>query len=398
VTTFSAFTWEGTPDALEYPCVYLTSNGLFDFKNLRSQSDYSTTSNDHKSITFNFCKPVHGCGSSTFASVTFDGKCVDLTDGDERAVVTSNVETQAGSSGIKLLREGTSVCPDDQTQNLGFEVDVICNPSLATPQIQIMAPEPGETCRYHVTVEHIAGCPAVDFTLARQTLGTLLLSCGVLLTYLGFKSMKWFMTVIVQFTVLLLLTAFFISEGYLAVIDPSAPEKQKSVAMGAIAICVALVSTWVSRWLFTRFIKFAPTVIGCAAGYMATLYAILVVNGVCSVFQTRNAVAVVGETGQIAWAICGIIVGGWIGFNFAFVFILCMQCFVSAYLIVRGVSLWVNYGFPNEASLIDNTYGREHGPKTQIPSMFYAYLGMIVVIWAGSFYYTWQKAHEWKDS
>jgi hypothetical protein len=70
---------------------------------------------------------------------------------------------------------------------------------------------------------------------------------------------------------------------------------------------------------------------------------------------------------------------------------------VSAYLIVRGCSLWINYGFPNEASLIEHAYGTEQGPPQPVPTMFYFYLVMILILWAGSFYHVWTEAHKYKD-
>lgn len=66
-------------DLNEFPCVYLDTNGLYDFKDLRNfQSDYQVASDftdpESKSITFNFCKLISGCGSgNTFASVEVGG-------------------------------------------------------------------------------------------------------------------------------------------------------------------------------------------------------------------------------------------------------------------------------------------------------------------------------------
>lgn len=163
-------------------------------------------------------------------------------------------------------------------------------------------------------------------------------------------------------TVLLVLLSVFMSQGYLAVIDPTEPPKRKSVIMGVAAVFVALIAAFVARWLFKKFIKFAPTLIGMAAGYMVTIYSILSINGVCSLFQPKNAEGVIGENAQIMSTLIGIIVGAYVGYNYAFIFILAVQCFVSAYLLVRGLSLWINYGFPNEAKLIEHAYGTEQGP------------------------------------
>jgi hypothetical protein len=107
---------------------------------------------------------------------------------------------------------------------------------------------------------------------------------GFVLAYLRQKSQKWFMAIIVQATVLLVLLAFFMSLGYLAVIDPTEPPKRKSVIMGVLAISVALVAAFIARWLFKRFLKFGPTIIGMGAGYMVTIYTILSINGVSSLF------------------------------------------------------------------------------------------------------------------
>jgi uncharacterized BrkB/YihY/UPF0761 family membrane protein len=107
---------------------------------------------------------------------------------------------------------------------------------------------------------------------------------GLLLTYLGRRATKRFMEFIVQATVLLVLLAFFMSLGYLAVIDPTEPPKRKSVIMGVLAISVALVAAFIARWLFKRFLKFGPTIIGMGAGYMVTIYTILSINGVSSLF------------------------------------------------------------------------------------------------------------------
>ena len=71
---------------------------------------------------------------------------------------------------------------------------------------------------------------------------------------------------------------------------------------------------------------------------------------------------------------------------------------MSAYLGVRGLSLWINYGFPNEMQLIEHAYGTEQGPPLEIPNMFYFYVCMIIGLWGASFYYAWTQIHEWPKS
>jgi hypothetical protein len=290
---------------------------------------------------------------------------------------------------------------------MDFVVDVICDASQTS---QDKDPRPiavesgsadddfGDPCVFQVKFEHKAGCAAFDLVQIRRVLGTLMILIGFILAYLHVKSMKWFMLTIVQLTVLFVLLAVFMQENYLGVIDPTAPPKQKSIVLGVAAVSVAFIAALLARWLFKKFIRFGPTVIGCGAGYLTTIYTILIINGVGSVFQERNATAVVGENGQVLWALFGILFGGWVGYNYAFVFILCVQCFVSAYLVVRGWSLWINYGFPNEAALIQHAYGSEKGPQVEIPTMFWFYVVVIIMMWAVNFYNAWKSIHEWPKS
>ena len=51
------------------------------------------------------------------------------------------------------------------------------------------------------------------------------------------------------------------------------------------------------------------------------------------------------------------IVGGLIGYSYSFVFILLVQTFISSYLIVRGSTLIINLGFPNEIVLMQSVLG-----------------------------------------
>jgi len=214
-----------------------------------------------------------------------------------------------------------------------------------------------DPCLTHVQMKHAAGCAEVNFVWGRRAVGAFFIFIGVLLTLMNIRYIKWFMATIIQFTVLAVLLAMFGSMGYLAIVDPQEPERRKSVLNGVIALVVALVAMLVARWAFRKFLRFGATFIGMGAGYMVTIYTILAINGFCSVFQARNAASVIGEDAQMLYALAGIIVGSYIGYNYAFIFIMCVQCFVSAYLVVRGCSLWINYGFPDEVSLIERAYG-----------------------------------------
>ena len=75
------------------------------------------------------------------------------------------------------------------------------------------------------------------------------------------------------------------------------------------------------------------------------------------------------------------------------VFILFIQTFISSYLIVRGTTLIVNLGFPNEMVLMSSVSNETNG-LVKLPTMFYVYSATILGIWGGSFYIQLKKEIE----
>jgi len=85
--------------------------------------------------------------------------------------------------------------------------------------------------------------------------------------------------------------------------------------------------------------------------------------------------------------------GGLIGYNYSMVFILLVQTFISAYLIVRGSTLIINLGFPNEIVLMQSVSNETNG-LVKLPTSFYVYSATILGIWGGSFYHQLKKEME----
>jgi hypothetical protein len=144
----------------------MNSDGIFDFKDLRNfNGDYTVSSDfsdpEKKTLTFNFCKLIQGCGSSnTFASLETekDGNCYELTDGNNQGVLTSGISSPSGADGIRIEREGGAPCPSDDSRKIGFVVDVFCNEAIngASPPPMKMIYSGSElddiddSCVYHV--------------------------------------------------------------------------------------------------------------------------------------------------------------------------------------------------------------------------------------------------------
>lgn len=93
--------------------------------------------------------------------------------------------------------------------------------------------------------------------------------------------------------------------------------------------------------------------------------------------------------------VMGSILGGLIGYQYSMVFILLIQTFISSYLIVRGSTLIMNLGFPNELVLMSSVSNETNG-LVKLPTMFYIYSMVILGLWGGSFYYQLKDA--WDES
>ena len=67
------------------------------------------------------------------------------------------------------------------------------------------------------------------------------------------------------------------------------------------------------------------------------------------------------------------------------VFIILVQTFISSYLIVRGSTLLINLGFPNEIVLMQSVTNETNG-LMKLPTSFYLYSTAILGIWGFSFH------------
>ena len=62
-----------------------------------------------------------------------------------------------------------------------------------------------------------------------------------------------------------------------------------------------------------------------------------------------------------------------------------IQTFVSSYLMVRGSTLIINLGFPNEIILMQSVTNETNG-LIKLPTAFYLYSATILGIWGYTFY------------
>jgi len=204
------------------------------------------------------------------------------------------------------------------------------------------------------------------------------------------------MRFIVSIASFLIICGICFKLNWLALFDPTEPDENKSVFLAFFSILLAILAVGIINYLFRKFLRLAPTFIGLCAGFWFSIYLIAALNGIGGMFVPAAAASkdVVGPVwGAVIEGMISVL-GGLIGYNYSAVFILLIQTFVSAYLIVRGSTLIINLGFPNEIVLMQSVSNETNG-LVKLPTSFYLYSATILGLWGGSFYF--QLSKEWED-
>ena len=127
--------------------------------------------------------------------------------------------------------------------------------------------------------------------------------------------------------------------------------------------------------------RLAPTLLGLYVGYLFAIYIIIAVNGASGFFGMAKAgTDAIDPLMSYVYQGFGAMFGGLIGYCYSAAFIMLVQTFLSAYLIVRGTTMFQNYGFPNEVVLLSSTTNQENG-LMKLPPAFYVYSLCILILW-----------------
>ena len=125
----------------------------------------------------------------------------------------------------------------------------------------------------------------------------------------------------------------------------------------------------------------APTLLGVYMGYYLSIYIIIAVNGIGGVFSSAKAARdTIDPIQGLFYEAAGSLIGGTLGYCYSDAFIALVQTFISAFLIVRGSTMFHNFGFPNEIELFSSTSTQSYGLAT-LPPAFYIYSLLIVILW-----------------
>ena len=149
------------------------------------------------------------------------------------------------------------MCPQDETRLLAFTLDVYCNEDVTRNPKNIksyaVAPdEEQDPCVVYMSLEHAAGCPELDMGPILKVLGACMIFAGVCLFYFGPKVRMTFMRVFITMATFILIMAVAFKLNWLAMIDPTEPDKNKSVFLTMLAFLAAFIGSFVMYWLWEK--------------------------------------------------------------------------------------------------------------------------------------------------
>lgn len=189
------------------------------------------------------------------------------------------------------------------------------------------------------------------------------------------------MVFIVRFGTFMVICAFAYENSYFALVDPSEPDSKKNPVKFILALFVAFVAQWVVGYLFRYSMRLAPTLLGIYIGYYFSIYIIIGVNGLGGLFSSAKATHdTIDPMMSYVYQAMGVSIGGLLGYCYSAAFIALVQTFLSAYLIVRGTTLFKNMGWPNELVLLSSTSVQTNGAM-KLPPTFYVYCAIIAILW-----------------
>ena len=189
------------------------------------------------------------------------------------------------------------------------------------------------------------------------------------------------MIFMVRLGTFLIICSFAYERNYFAFVDPSEPPQKKDPVKFTIAIVFAFLAQWIVGLLFQYSIRLAPTLLGIYVGYYFSIYVIVAINGLGGVFEAAKASRdTIDPIMGTIYEGCGAAIGGLLGYCYSAAFIALVQTFLSAYLIVRGSTLFHNWGFPNELVLMQSA-SQENNGLVKLPVAFYIYSLLIFILW-----------------
>jgi hypothetical protein len=256
--------------------------------------------------------------------------------------------------------------------------------------------ESDDPCTTNIQFEHAAGCVVYSFTPLIRVAGVVLLVAGWMLAKMTNKnhgsdeSKKLLLSRVVQVLNFITLMSLFYIKGWFDGIDPTSNiDFSIEAIMLSVGVTMSVVFIGIGfAKIFTSFINLGPAILGAILSYFITVYLLLIAQGLTDFFSDSDKEDALSAKASIIISVVGIIMGIYIGMKLGIYMIYLTSAFVSSYLIVRGVSLWVG-NFMSEPDMVKGIFTDEDIPP--ISSCMMTYSLVIFVIWLHIIFLTIRK-------
>ena len=246
---------------------------------------------------------------------------------------------------------------------------------------------PVDECNVYVSMEHADGCIFWDMRPPLKVLGVLMIASGAMLMVFGMTVSKMFMKFLVRIGIFIVMIAIFWKMQMFDTIDPTALSKRNAAegyVLVGFAVIIALVAAFVGGFLFRKSLRFGPTLIGALTGWWFSIYFIISANSFIAMFTVSGAADFISPVWATVIEVMGFILGGAIGNCYSYIFIMAIQTCISAYLVMRGFTLILNFGYPNEFIII-NAANSETNSLLHLGFAFWFYMIWFFGMWIWAF-------------
>lgn len=267
------------------------------------------------------------------------------------------------------------------------DFEVTCNPDYSDLRHDriTFAQDTSNKCLFHAKAAHKSGCPTFELSGFVQyitshpwIMAVALIAFGITACFFGGLLFDWVVSVLAG------LMAFFVAAMIMDSFDGFDVLKVKAtlnagpVILMLFSFLVSIGAGLVAVWFVKKTARIAKTVIGCIAGFMASvlLYGLLLAQ------FAQSAILV------FLIMLAGTVAGGFLVYKFEKNILIQLTAFVGSYSIIRGLGLVLG-GYISEFSIM----GDLKSGNFSLPATFYAYLAGFVLLSVGGTWFQYNKGY-----
>lgn len=214
-----------------------------------------------------------------------------------------------------------------------------------------------------MVVKHNSGCQILSLSAFVKFIGIFLMVLGVGVTLIPMKMQNYFVAIMIQVVSFVVLVIFFTQSGYFDAFDLSVPDEVKHVTTSnylkaLLALLLSVCFAIVAGFLFKMYLRLGPTFMGLVCGFILGAFFITVVNDLADLLSGQQNSDIFSFFWIMIIVVLFTLIGTLLGFRYSYVVIIVTKSLLSAYMFVRGLSLWVG-GYPSEVELFSKVFNED---------------------------------------